>query len=276
MPHERTGISAPGILLWGMKTADPTFHIARHVSSLGMLLTTVLLASCWPATQKPQREQVQRVELGKLAAPVTLIGPSSAAARGYHLTFDDGPHPVHTPALLDWLKANHIRATFFVLGRNVQRYPDLTRRIVQEGHQIGNHSWSHANFGKLSDAKARSEIRRTHDLIVKTCGRAPTTFRPPYGILNQRQRAWVQKEFGYQVVLWDIDTEDWKLSSTNAIAGRITQGLKSGRTNVILGHDIHPRILPALKSLLPRLRTEGFRASPLPGRQPQSQQLAAR
>lgn len=257
--------------------ARPGSQAHRLVASLGSLALATLLVGCWPAgKQQPlTRQAASTTKLGKLAAPVSLTGAGSTAPRGYHLTFDDGPHPRHTPVLLDWLKANNIRATFFVLGSNVQRYPELARRIVEEGHQIGNHSWSHANFGKLSDAKARSEIRRTHDLIVKTCGRAPTAFRPPYGILNLRQRTWIQQEFGYRVQLWDIDTEDWKLGSTNAIAGRITQGLRTDRTNVILAHDIHPRILPVLKTLLPRLRADGFKALPLPGRQTNSQELAA-
>ncbi|MGV3659054.1 MAG: polysaccharide deacetylase family protein [Prosthecobacter sp.] len=255
---ERAGFQHPRLLVWNLLSA------------------CLLLTSCWPATNKAHRESGQPVKLGTLAAPVTLTGAGGTASRGYHLTFDDGPHPRHTPALLDWLKANKIRATFFVLGSNVQRYPELARRIVQEGHQIGNHSWSHANFGKLSDAKARSEIRRTHDVIVKTCGRAPTVFRPPYGILNARQRAWIQREFGYRVVLWDIDTEDWKLSSTSAIAGRITQGLRSDRQNVILAHDIHPRILPALKALLPRLRSDGFKALQITDRREGSYEWTAR
>ncbi len=250
----------------------------KIINALGILALAATLTSCWPASKRPTASHpAAATQLGTLAPKTVQLGtPGEAAPRGYHLTFDDGPHPFHTPALLDWLKANNIRATFFVLGSNVQRYPDLARRIVQEGHQIGNHSWSHANFGKLSDTKARSEIRRTHDLIVKTCGRAPTAFRPPYGILSQRQRTWIQREFAYRVMLWDIDTEDWKLSSTNAIAGRITQGLRSGRTNVILAHDIHPRILPALKTLLPRLRADGFKAVPALSQQGKAQEVAAR
>jgi peptidoglycan-N-acetylglucosamine deacetylase len=260
--------SCPAVSSPGMTTIAST-------SRAYILLTTLLLTSCWPATHKAQREPGQPVKLGKLAAPVVLAGAGSTAACGYHLTFDDGPHPKHTPALLDWLKANKIRATFFVLGSNVQRYPELARRIVQEGHSIGNHSWSHANFGRLSDTKARGEIRRTHDAIVKACGRAPTAFRPPYGILNQRQRAWIQREFGYRVVLWDIDTEDWKLGSTSAIAGRITQGLRSDRANVILAHDIHPRILPVLQMLLPRLRADGFKALPMKAGRGESHEVVA-
>lgn len=165
------------------------------------------------------------------------------------LTFDDGPHPVHTPAILDWLKAHKLHAIFFVLGEKVVRYPDLVRRIVAEGHQIGNHSWSHPSLSGMSDDRVRSEIKRTHEAIITACGRTPVLFRPPYGALKSAQRTWIENEFGYSVMLWDIDTEDWKLASTNAIANRIETGLRPGKTRIILAHDIHPRILPALNSL---------------------------
>lgn len=185
-----------------------------------------------------------------------------AARGGFHLTFDDGPHPVHTPALLDWLKANRIHATFFLVGENAVRYPELVRRIAAEGHQLGNHTWSHANLTKLSEAKARSEIQRTHDDIVQITGRAPTLFRPPYGALKASQRQWITSTFHYDTVLWDVDTEDWKLSSAEAIAQRIERTIKPG--GIILAHDIHPRILQALPLALPRLKARGMKPSSLP------------
>ena len=187
---------------------------------------------------------------------------AGAARGGFHLTFDDGPHPVHTPALLDWLKANHIHATFFLVGKNALRYPELVRRIAAEGHQIGNHTWSHANLTKLSEAKARSEIQRTHDLIVQITGHAPTLFRPPYGALKAAQRQWVTSAFHYDTILWDVDSEDWKLSSPEAITQRIERTLKPG--GIILAHDIHPRILQALSLTLPRLQARGLKPSSLP------------
>lgn len=177
---------------------------------------------------------------------------SAAARPKFHLTFDDGPHPVHTPKILDWLKANDLHATFFLVGENVGRHPALVQRIVAEGHHVGNHTWSHPKLTVMSDTLVRDQIQRTHDAIVKACGQAPTVFRPPYGALSARQRAWIEKEFRYQTLLWDIDTLDWTQTTSTAIAARIQHGLKADSANVILAHDIHPRILPALESLLPK------------------------
>ncbi len=172
----------------------------------------------------------------------------------FQLTFDDGPNPKYTPQVLDWLKENHLHATFFLVGENVARYPGLVKRIVAEGHDIGNHSWSHPKLSGMSDAKVRDQIKRTHDAIVSACGRAPTLFRPPYGALKPAQKAWIEKEFGYKTVLWDIDTLDWTKTSSAAVAKRIEKGLRPGRSNIILSHDIHPFILPALKQLAPKLQ----------------------
>jgi len=190
------------------------------------------------------------------------MSQAGAAGTGFHLTFDDGPHPVHTPALLDWLKANHSQATFFLVGQNARRYPELVRRIAAEGHQIGNHTWSHANLTKLTEAQAHREIQRTHDLIVQITGRAPTLFRPPYGMLTPAQRQWLTATLHYETVFWNVDTEDWKLSSPEAITQRIERTLKPG--GIILAHDIHPRILQALPLTLARLQARGLK----PSRQP--------
>jgi peptidoglycan/xylan/chitin deacetylase (PgdA/CDA1 family) len=185
-------------------------------------------------------------------------GITSADTRNFQLTFDDGPNPQYTPLILDWLKANHLHATFFVVGENANRYPALVKRIMEEGHQIGNHSWSHPKLTAMSDSAVRSQLQRTHEAIVKACGVAPKAFRPPYGAISPRQREWIEKEFAYKTVLWDIDTEDWKARSTGAIAATIEHGIRGKGPHVILAHDIHPRILPALESLLPKLQARGI------------------
>ncbi|MCB1208403.1 MAG: polysaccharide deacetylase family protein [Verrucomicrobiales bacterium] len=217
---------------------------------------TALIAPASGPTKATIQASAPRIELGQLTPPDkwTAKGVSMGRTKQDHtqdflLTFDDGPHPVNTPAILDWLREHKLHATFFVLGENVVRYPALVKRIVAEGHQIGNHSWSHPSLSRMSDDRVRSEIKRTHEAIFAACGRAPVLFRPPYGALKSAQRTWIENEFGYSTMLWDIDTEDWKLASTSAIANRIETGLRPGKTRIILAHDIHPRILPALNSL---------------------------
>jgi len=154
------------------------------------------------------------------------------------MTFDDGPHATNTSKLLEMAAKRHIKLTFFVLGECVEQNPDVLRREVAEGHEIGNHSWSHPNLARLSDADVRSQLQRTEDIIVKTAGIKPKLMRPPYGELTKRQRILVNHAFGYKVILWDVDPLDWKRPGSNVVAQRIITGARPG--SIILSHDIHP------------------------------------
>jgi len=104
------------------------------------------------------------------------------------MTFDDGPSAENTPRLLEMLKQRNIKATFFLIGQNVASNPDLVRRILAEGHEIGNHSWTHPQLSKLSDQRVSSEITKTQDAIKDASGFTPTLLRPPYGAITPRQR----------------------------------------------------------------------------------------
>ena len=173
------------------------------------------------------------------------------------MTFDDGPHATNTPKLLDMAAKRHIKLTFFVLGECVQQNPAVLQREVAEGHEIGNHSWSHPNLAKLSDEAVRSQLRRTDDLIFKTAGVRPTLMRPPYGELTKRQRIWVNHEFNYKVILWDVDPLDWKRPGPSVVAGRIIAGTRPG--SIILSHDIHPPTIEAMPQVFDALLAKGFK-----------------
>jgi peptidoglycan/xylan/chitin deacetylase (PgdA/CDA1 family) len=173
------------------------------------------------------------------------------------MTFDDGPHATNTPKLLDLAAKKHIRLTFFVLGECVQQNPAVLQREAAEGHEIGNHSWSHPNLAKLSDEAVRSQLQRTEDIIVKTAGIKPKLMRPPYGELTKRQRVWVNHDFGYKVILWDVDPLDWKRPGPNVVARRIIAGTRPG--SIILSHDIHPPTIEAMPQVFDALLAKGFK-----------------
>ncbi len=173
------------------------------------------------------------------------------------MTFDDGPHPENTPRLLDMLKARNIKATFYVIGNNVNLYPGVLRRTVQEGHEIGNHTQTHRLLSKLSDTEVRSELTRCKDAIGRVTGIQPRTMRPPYGGLNQRQRVWVNEEFGYPTVLWSVDPLDWKKPGAGVITSRILAGASAG--GIILAHDLHAQTIDAMPSTLDGLIRRGFK-----------------
>lgn len=173
------------------------------------------------------------------------------------LTFDDGPHPQHTVRLLDILKAENVRATFYVVGRNAERYPEIIRRMVREGHEIGNHTWSHPYLTRISREEARSELQRTRDVITKITGQPTTTMRPPYAAVNDSLRTWMYQEFGYPTILWSVDPRDWQRPGASVVASRIVNGAHNGA--IILAHDIHSPTVDAMPAAIRGLKEKGYR-----------------
>jgi peptidoglycan/xylan/chitin deacetylase (PgdA/CDA1 family) len=174
------------------------------------------------------------------------------------LTFDDGPNATLTPKLLDLLAARHLKATFFVVGQNAADQPDILRRAVREGHEIANHSWSHPNLGKMSDDAVRRELQRTEDAIVAAIGKKPTLLRPPYGSITAHQKRWIHDEFGYRIIIWDVDPLDWKRPGPSVVTARILKETKAG--SIVLAHDIHPPTIEAMPATFDQLMKKGFKS----------------
>ncbi|MGW4964743.1 polysaccharide deacetylase family protein, partial [Nonomuraea sp. NPDC004186] len=168
------------------------------------------------------------------------------------LTFDDGPGP-YTDTLLAYLAAYHAQATFFVVGSNVVTYPRVLRRTVAAGHEIGNHTWSHPDLTRLSPARVRSQLGRTDQAIRAITGVMPGLVRPPYGAIN----ATVRRQTGRPMVLWSVDTLDWRYRSSATVARRALRSVRPG--SVILFHDIHPTTVRAIPRVLRKLAGRGYR-----------------
>jgi peptidoglycan/xylan/chitin deacetylase (PgdA/CDA1 family) len=173
------------------------------------------------------------------------------------MTFDDGPSVTLTPKLLDILAAHHIKATFFVIGENVAEHPEIVARAAREGHEIGNHSWSHPNFAKMSDEGVRRQLSQTDNAIKNATGARPTLLRPPYGSVTARQKRWIHDEFGYQIILWDVDPYDWKRPGPSVVRNRILKETQPG--SIVLSHDIHPGTTEAMPSTFDELQAKGFK-----------------
>ena len=173
------------------------------------------------------------------------------------ITFDDGPHGTLTPKLLDMLAARKIKATFYVVGQCVSEFPDVLKRAAREGHEIASHSWSHPNLGKMSDDAVRDQLRKTDDIIKATIGVRPTNLRPPYGSITPRQKAWINEEFGYKIIIWDVDPFDWKRPGSAVVTSRIVNQTKPG--SIILVHDIHAASVEAMPDTLDQLLAKGFK-----------------
>jgi peptidoglycan-N-acetylglucosamine deacetylase len=191
---------------------------------------------------------------GRAPGPVTY---SSCHVDGPYiaLTFDDGPSPVTSTQLLDILEKRDIKVTFFVMGPNVAAHPEIVRRELADGDEIGNHSWTHPRLSKLSDQRVTEEITKTQDAIKNASGYTPTLMRPPYGAITKRQREWIEKQFGLSVILWSVDPFDWKRPGASVISQRILSGAKPGA--IILSHDIHQQTIDAMPATLDALLAKG-------------------
>ena len=173
------------------------------------------------------------------------------------MTFDDGPSAENTPRLLEMLKQRNIKATFFLIGQNVASNPDLVRRILADGHEVGNHSWTHPQLSKLSDDRVTAEITQTQDAIKNASGFTPTLLRPPYGAITPRQREWIENRFGLNIILWSVDPLDWKRPGASVITQRILSQTRPGA--IILSHDIHKQTVDAMPATLDALIAKGYK-----------------
>lgn len=174
------------------------------------------------------------------------------------LTFDDGPHPEYTPEILDTLARYDVRATFFVCGEMADFNRDLLSRMADEGHVVGNHTWSHPLLTTLSRRRVRSEMERTSEVIDKAYGEPPRWFRAPYGAWN-RNAFRLGAELGMEPLAWTVDTLDWTTPGTRTIVDRVEDGAAPGV--VVLSHDAggdRSQSVRALRRYLPELLDDGY------------------
>ena len=176
------------------------------------------------------------------------------------LTFDDGPHPVDTPKLLDLLREKNVKATFFVVGKRAEQHPEIVRRAWAEGHLIANHTWSHHSlFCFLSPRRLRSEIERGTESVRRSCGVRPRLFRSPVGLRHPLLAPYL-KDAGLEYISWTIRTRDTLTADSSVIARRILSKAASG--DIILMHDRLPHgtdaMLEALPGVIDELRARGF------------------
>lgn len=172
------------------------------------------------------------------------------------LTFDDGPHHSLTPEILDILKKEKAKGTFFVVGNRAETYPDLLTQIAEEGHDIGNHTWNHISLTKHTTEVGLKSLNRTNELITATTGKICNLVRPPYGATNARVREILQTN-GWHQILWDSDSRDWQNKNPDVILYRVMKSIEPG--GIVLFHDIHPGAAKMLPTLIKAFKSEGYR-----------------
>ena len=186
----------------------------------------------------------------KEASPAA--GPAEIpASRFVALTFDDGPRRDTTSRLLDGLRERGASATFFLVGQQIEGSEDLLLRMRDEGHQVGNHSWSHASLKDESDWGLLQEVGRTDTLLREILGEGSYWLRPPYGLLTARQRQLIT----VPVIKWSVDPEDWKLRDTEKDVAAVLKKVQAG--DIILMHDSIPATVDAALRIVDALQAEG-------------------
>ncbi|NJK62157.1 MAG: polysaccharide deacetylase family protein [Synechococcaceae cyanobacterium SM2_3_1] len=186
--------------------------------------------------------------------------------KGVALTFDDGPHPEYTPALLEVLDQFQIKATFFLLGERVQRWPEVVEQIAQAGHQLGIHGWHHRSFPQLTAVDLRQSLQRTQALLMQIGGQSQDHYqlvRPPNGLFLPQTLVHL-RQWGYQPVMWSIVPEDWLQPPPQEVIRRIRAQLFPGAL-IVLHDGVHggSQVAETVSDLLPSLLAQGFQFLPL-------------
>ncbi|ROO90687.1 peptidoglycan/xylan/chitin deacetylase (PgdA/CDA1 family) [Actinocorallia herbida] len=191
-----------------------------------------------------------RAPLKDFQRPVTDCAKHKCVA----LTFDDGPGD-HTARLLDLLAEADAKVTFFLIGEQVVRYPDLVLREIEEGHEVGNHTWHHTQLDAAPTTRIRREVEGTSKAIERILGFKPTLMRPPYGATDSRVGK-IAKSNGLAEIIWSVDTDDWRDRKSSIVARRAIRGLHPG--SIILMHDIHPTTVDAVPAILKAAKKKGL------------------
>lgn len=168
------------------------------------------------------------------------------------ITFDDGPHPYYTPQLLDGLQERGVQASFFVTGENAERYPDIIKRMNEEGHLIGNHTYSHIQLSSGNRQKYKEELIQTNEIISSITGKEVLFVRPPYGSWDKS----LEKDLNMFPILWSIDPLDWCSSNVSCIVNKVCT--KVEENDIILMHDAYASSVTAALAIIDELQKEGY------------------
>lgn len=252
------------VLLIGLPTMNHT-----HTAMSNVLTDELKQLQTHPtkASKKKRAADMSWVTLhNQFPSAYILNGPRNK--RRVALTFDDAPDPRVTPTILDILAKYDVRATFFIVGNRAARNPSLVKRIHNEGHIIGNHSYDHAVMSKLSLVSYRKQIWQTDTIIKKLIGYSPHFIRPPYGEMLPQQVKW-SKQAGFTIVNWDVDSNDWRNNpDSEFVLKNIKKTLQPG--SIILQHagggskQNLSGTIEALPQLIKLLRNRGYELVTLP------------
>lgn len=249
------------------KPSADTLELAVNASSLTTLDTKKQIEGF--KTQMLDSWQEEAKLKGILEIPKRYQGVTLNAVKPNNkdkiiaLTFDDGPWPKYTEQVLDILKANNVKGTFFVIGNNMKNMPEVGKRIVTDGHIIANHTWNHW-YHRLSPSVAAKEINDTEEIIYKVTGVRTNLFRPPGGVLGNGPAAYASSK-KYSVIMWSADSNDYKRPAPSRLVGNVMRFSKPG--GIVLMHDgggVRDSTVKALPDMIKKFKQQGYRFVTIP------------
>lgn len=217
---------------------------------LGILCLGILGYTAGHRTKSGAFAETVRQEV--LQEPTETKETEEPETKKIALTFDDGPHPVYTEQMLDVLKAEQVPATFFLLGQNIEGQEEIVKKIAEEGHLIGNHTFHHVQITGLSKEQACEEIEKTSCLIEELTGKGTEYVRPPFGTWNEG----LESNLNLIPVMWTIDTLDWTTQNVDSIVNHVMKN--AGENDIILMHDSYESTVQAVKRIITLLKAEGY------------------
>lgn len=249
-PGTRTIIGESGLIMFRTTSGRRRGPAVALLAAASLVLT---LAGCSADTVTPG--DARGGATAELKGAAKAGGVDCDKVKCIALTFDAGPGK-DTPHLLDVLKEKKVPATFFLLGRkHVDRYPEVVKRISDEGHEVANHTWSHEILTDLDASQVREELSRTQDAIAKITGRKPTLMRPPQGRTDETVTE-VSRELGLAQILWSITAKDYSTTDSALIRKRVLE--QAHRDGIILLHDIYDGTVPAVPGIIDELKRQGY------------------
>lgn len=256
------GLTDPGMIRPGQWLKIPPKPIVPAAPGGGQATVTPKppVAPKPPVPQPPTQQQVIQQLFKKYPSTVLRRGPSTI--KQVALTFDDGPDNRYTPQILDLLRREGVPATFFLVGGEVGKYPEVVQRILAEGHVVANHSWSHPNFFKQAAELAWDQVYRTEKAIYDLIGLRPALFRPPYGALREENVHMLAAQ-GYKAIHWSADSFDWRTQDVDQILINVLPDTRRG--GIILMHSAGgtnqnlDATVGALPELIYTLRVQGYK-----------------
>lgn len=268
--HARVwGLILIALILPQLETSSYVNTVVRYTNSF---LQNPVDTSVMSKQRETEDKERSNSTVGLSLSQLIKKYPDTFRVRGPHikqvaLTFDDVPDPRFTPKVLDVLKKEGVKATFFAVGTRAKKHPSLVARIKREGHAIGNHSYNHAQFNKLTLNEFRDQIERTNRILKSITGQEPRLIRPPYGEINEEQLRWARKN-NYKIVNWNVDSLDWKGLSKDQVKENILSATGPGA--IILQHaggGVGSELLgtiEALPEVISELRSKGYTFVTLP------------